>query len=309
MENMNQEKTSDKLTSVNRTKIRAHLTDERIVILKAIYDNPRIQHKALCEQLNKSANNLSNMLKRINPEDIKLILPSKNGTEKYYSLTPIAKQYVEQEILTYESSLQNNASIHAYTETFVTNAREALERFKEKCDVNWQAKLYDLLNEGNAANNIEFEKMSNILYECRMQNTDALQQIFDMLEDEKLINQIKNHLNTKFFYFDCLKPLLTFEKPNSTASFKMIDKLFSELHPLLFSPNQYEEIQKPILTPEEYNNLLICIIKLISEFINKNYSKSDAVSAWHSAYFLTEELSFYIAEKCSFLVFLHRFNS
>lgn len=313
MENMNQAHTNDKLTPIANTKIRTILTDGRFAILKVIYDNPNIQHKTLCEKINKSANNLSNILKKINSADPNLILTVKNGTEKYYSLTPIARQYVEQEFTTYENSSQNSASIHVkYVETFVTNTLEALSRFKEKCGINWRTTLYGLLNEKNVTSDIEIKEiyrdLLNILYQCRMQNNDALQKIFDMLEDEDLINQIKNHLNAKFFYFDYLKPLLTFEKPNSTAPFKMIDNIFSELHPLVFPPNQYEEIQKPILASEEYNNLLIGIIKLTSEFINKDYSKSDAVSTWQSAYFLTEELAFYIAEKCSFLTLLHRFN-
>lgn len=318
METTDQKDTNEKLTEDDINMIRSKLTEDRFSILKAIYDTPRIQHKTLCERLDKSPSNISNMIRRIATIGYDLVLTSKNGTEKYYSLTPIAIQYVEHELLTsgHGHSSQNRESDQSSSaETLAAKALEMLDLFKEKCGISWRSTLYDLLTEKDITSNPEiqniYNKLSTILYKCRMQNTDALQKIFDMLEDmedEELIGQIRNHLDTKFLFFDLLNPLLILERPNSTASFKIIDEVFSELHPLVFTPLQHEKLSETVLTSGEYNNLMIGIIKLTSEFVKKRYSKSNAVSIWKSTYFLTEELAFYIAEKCSFLMILYRFK-
>lgn len=301
---------NNKITSDEITKIRAGLTKDRFLILKAIYETPNIQHKTLSEKLNKTPNNLSNMIEKINKMDFKLIRTEQSGTKKRYSLTAIATQYVEHELLSETQFSKTSEPIHSkFTETLITKGKKTAILLKEKCDTELYSILTSLLYEGkNVTVNIEIQKLYNdlinILCDCRKQDID-INQILDALEDESSVDQITKYLDEKFIYFDFFKPLLSPGKLNIATQFQIIDIVFSELHPSIFSPYQDAELQTAALTPMEWNNLLLGVVKLSTEFINRQYSKSNAVTNWEK-YYLTKELAFYIAEKCSLLVFLHR---
>lgn len=298
-----------KLTSEDAIKIRNSLTQDQFLILKTIYDEPGIQHKLLAEKLKKSPNNLSNMLKKIKDTEIQLISISVKGTKKHYYLTTIAKQFLEQELFTTKISLEfGESGCFKSAGTIVEETLKKLEVFKKKAGSEWLFTLYNLLSEKNEGVSDEiqaiYKELSDIFCRCKIQSNDALQKVFDSLENEQLVDLIKNHLGKKLSYFYLLEPLINLEKKGGTILFEIIDSVFSELHPLAF-PTQTNKIpQELLLSSEEYNNILLGVVKLSSEFIKEHHTKRKAVSYWKSAYFLSENLTFYIAEKCSFLMVL-----
>lgn len=312
---MNQKSTDTPLTSADIAHIKNGLTDDRFAILKAIYDTPDIQHKALCEKLNKKPNNLSNMLGKIDDIKVELIVTTKIGAEKYYTLTPAAKQYVEQELIMAKQVSEDTVSDHRYVDPVITEASETLDLFKIKCGPMWNATLYALLSGNNVLLNEEqqqiYHNLLNSFYACQKKSAEAIQQIYDSLEDEKLISAVKGHLHTKFFHFNNVKPIVTPSVSNITHSFEMIDDVFFELHPLVFvKPERFHSAEhvnssRQTLSTEQYHNLLLSIAKLYFEFTNNQYTKRKAVSNWVTEYFLDETIAFYIAEKCSFLTCFH----
>ncbi len=310
---INHTNADNQLTSDAIAKIKARLTKDWFLILKTISDTPGIQHKALCEKINKTPSNLSNMIEKINKIDLPLILTVPNGTKKCYSLTDVAAQYVEQELLSEKQSAKSREFFHSKsTETIITKAKKTINLLKENCNHDLHNIVSSLLNEEkNVTVNAEIEKLYhdllNILCDFRKQDID-IKQILDILEDESLSDQLIVYLDNKFVYFDFFKPLLTSGRMDNTTRFQIIDNVFSELHPSIFSPYQDMELSETLLTPIEWNNLLLGIVKLSKEFIDRNYSKSTAVANWET-YLLNSDLAFYIAEKCSVLMFLCRLVS
>lgn len=307
---INHTNADNQFTSDAIAKIKARLTKDWFLILKTIFDTPGIQHKVLCEKIDKTPSNLSNMIEKINKIDVPLILTAQNGTKKRYSLTDIAAQYVEQELLREKQSAKNSEFIHSKsTETIITKAKKTINLLKENCNHNLHTIVSSLLNEEkNVTVNDEIEKLYHdllsILCDFRKQDID-IKQILDILEDESLADQLTIYLDHKFVYFDFFKPLLLSGRMDSMTRLQIIDNVFSELHPSVFSSYLDVKLTKALLTPTEWNNLLLGIVKLSKEFIDRNYSKSTAVANWET-YLLTRELAFYIAEKCSTLMFLCR---
>lgn len=299
------------ITSEETIKIKNGLTKDRFSILKAIYDMPGIQHKELSKKLGKSPNNLSNMISKISMLEFELIRTDANGTEKYYFLTDLATQYVEQEQVTIGQFSKDDVFTHSKSaEAVIGKLINTINLFKNKCGSNWHSELTSFFNgNGSVADDTEIGKIYNDmlmqLHGCRKQDTDILQRLFDVLEDEQLSDQITKYLNEKFFYYDLLKPLLVPVRADNITRFTIIDFVFSELHPIIFPSCQDKLLPETLLTIHEHNNLLIGIMKLSNEFCKNHYSKSIAVEKWNT-YFLTGEVAFYIAEKCAVLMFLHR---
>lgn len=67
----------------------------RDVILKFIYDKGPILHKDLAGELGISISNLSNVIQRIQNDDVPLIQTNPTGKYKYYLLTEDGREYVE----------------------------------------------------------------------------------------------------------------------------------------------------------------------------------------------------------------------
>lgn len=302
---------NDTLTSSDISSIKKNITKECLLVLKVIYDTPGIQQKTLSEKLNKKPNTLSNLIRKIKASKITLLQTDKRGTQHYYSLTDIAKRIVEQDLLKDTQPPESSEAAHSKnTEAITAKVVKNINLFKIECGSSMPSILDDLMNgKENPDITSEIKKIYNDLleplYNLRRQNDAVLQQVFDTLEDESLADQFRKYLNKKFIYFDFLKPLLASATLDNITRFKIIDNIFSEIHPSIFVPYQTEEWLEPQLTSGEHNNLLLGILKLSNEFLDNHYSKSTAVMKW-KAYFISEELAFYIAEKCSVLMYLHR---
>lgn len=306
-----------KLTQEDILEIRSKLTRDGVLILKKIYETPYIQHKTLYEVLNKTTNNLSNMIKKIN--DIKIdhikisdaeptfITYKKQETKKFYFLTNIGKQYVEWDLLQTEQSAKSHEDTgFRKNESAVKQTLDTLELFKKESDERWHFILYDLLRgkTENIQNNILaiYEKLMTDFCQCHIQKNNALQEILETLDDKQLTDQIQSYLSKRLYYYYHLEPLFSL---NDTESYKIIDAIFSEMYPMIFSSEQ--NIDQPFMSSlslEKYDNALVGIVKLSAEFIKEHYTKDDAVKKWHSFYFLNAALAFYVAEKC-FMIIKH----
>lgn len=290
-------------------KIRKILKRDGGLILKKIYEMPGINHKTLGEELNKNKNNLSNMLKHIKDSKISLIVIENQGTQKHYFLTALAQEYVEQEIL---SGAQNAAQSHKTNydappadKDIVQKTLDSLELFKREAQENnydWKLTLNDLMSEKketiSAGVKAAYVELTKLLYQCKIEDGDALSRIFESLENSFLAGLFKSYLDKKFYYYDGLKQLSSLHSSNSTAAYKVINNIFSVLYPFVFFPDSNSEKEPNELVPQEYDDILVYIAKLSAEFYNKRYTSDSAVKQWHASYFLDETLAFHIAEKC-----------
>lgn len=290
--------------------LRTNLTWASSLLLQTVYSNPGIQHKTLCTALSMSTSGLSNLITKIQNIDVPLIHIEKNGRSKYYTLTHIAKQYVEQELAV------NNitAKIHTfsptnYTDSLITEALDNLEIFKKNAGSEWEFLLYNLCN------HIQFETADRVkdsyqnflqsLCTLQVQNKDALHQILDNIGNRALNQHIEKCIDEKLYYFYLLEPLFKVEKNDISAAFKIVDHVFVELYPLNFR-FQYNELfsEGKLISDEQYRDIFYCIAKMASEYLTRGYNKSDALSDWQTVYFSNNTSLLYIAEKCSVLSFL-----
>lgn len=295
---------NNELSDEKINEIRKMLTCNDNSILERIYKASGINHNTLAEQLEKSKSNLSNMMKRIEKAQIPLISIKKEGREKHYSLTPLAQQYVEQEILPDSQPATNTPQAAKDIVQMALDALELLKKEAQESGNDWKEALHDLILEQPKVISDDLQsaytKFIELLYHCKKENIDALSQIFESLEegseDSLLVQLLKKHLAEKFYYYDRIKFL---QELNYTNKRKVVNGIFSVLYPFAFPPNSSSEQKSNELVPlEEYDKILVCIAKLSTEFHNQQYDDENAAKQWNTSYFLDEFLASHIAEKC-----------
>jgi len=286
----------------------ATLTKLDIDILKELLHSPQTQHKILATNLHTSTNSLSNRFNRLESIQPALIITERIGRTKYYSLTEIARTFMEQQFPP-ESNL-----IHAFTTTtqddaLLNDTLKILERFKQVVGTEWDVLLDDilsgkvLLDEKNARS-VEIKTLYedfiiNLKSFHILDKTSCIQDVYNTLSQNVLVHRLKGFLDNELTNYRALEPLFKLERQNFEKAFLLIDYAFTQINPTIFRPfDSMQSIQNLMLSKEQINSVICTILSMINEFRNYNGNTTLAVNHWKETYLSTGATLYHIADKC-----------
>ena len=284
------------------------LTKTQLIILKTLYENGELQHKALAVSVNTSPTSLSNHLNKLESIQPTLLNIAKDGRAKYYSLTPFAKTYIE-----HEAQFSSQSNIYDFTKPtqnseLTKEALNLLTKFQYIAGfATWRIKMDHLLSEQTFHTTSELSEtylnFMNVLKELKIQGkAESLHIIYDKLEQPNLANKIESKLEPISRNYRAIKPLLDLEKQDMALTYQIIDTLFKEKYPNAFNdvPND-AFIDISLIQDEQYYSLYYSIDRMAEIFIQCNYRKEQAIAQWQTTYFANSHCFYYIAEKYRYL--------
>lgn len=281
------------------------LTKMQLTILKILYENRELQQKALAISANTSATSLSNHLNKLESIDPSLLIITKDGRAKYYSLTPVAMEYIEHKLKAHNSSKIYNFTKAPHSSSLDENAFRLLAQFQDiaGCD-SWSIQMNLLLSNDTCNVNEQlkevFSKFMDALTELSLlKASDSLSKIFRQIENATLIRNLETRIEEAARYHRALKPLLSLEKQSTGLAYRLIDTIFQEMYPSVFhSFPDDTPLQPPFIPEEHYYSVFYCISKMVNDFASRYEKKESAVKHWQTLYFSDSACFYYIAEKC-----------
>lgn len=293
---------STSLSSELLDELQRSLTWAGNSLLQAIYANSRIQHKELSDILDTSPSSLSNLVSKIQTT-YKLIHTEKIGRSKYYTLTDLGSEYVKLKL----SKNRSLAPIQpftpaSYTESLIAKALHTFQQFKNAAGVNWYFHLYNFLtesvDENSSLQGIYCDFLDKV-YELRIQNQTALNEVYKYINNEEIVTILKERLNRHFKNYELLEPLFTLEKSNQIAALTIIDYVFDDMHSSTSEKQPQRTLENCSISQNQYYAIFYCITRMVTEYTQQVYNKSSALEYWYTVYHTKSIVLFYIAEKCS----------
>lgn len=280
------------------------LTKNGKQILQILYEQPESSHKELYEAIGTSASSLSNLISKIEQITPKLLNVEKRGRNSFYSLSPIARDYVKQELIENNAKKIRPFQTQTYTNVAFDQATSALKDFQQAAGKDWDLKLDELLNDNamwvdSKLYGFFHTFIENIIVLRKSGKNELLDSIYTIINQNILIKRIQNYLNKQLLSYYQLEALFTIENTNIQAAMELVDEIFYFLVKCNFNPVSIPTTDKSI-TSEEYYGLIKCICQMKEEFdrFYSNHGKAQAVRDWKQKYHSESILLFYIAEKC-----------
>lgn len=288
----------------------ASLTKTDIDILRELYPSPQTQHKALAASLHTSPNSLSNRFSRLESIQPPLIITERIGRSKYYSLTEVARAFVEQQFPP-KSNLIHTFTTATQDDPLLNDTLKILERFQQVASTGWDVLMDDILSGKVLLNESEKDAESDeirTLYEDFIINlknlhilgkTSCIQDVYNTLNQNVLIHRLKEFLGKELDDYHALEPLFKLERQNFEKAFLLIDYAFTKINPTIFRPfGSMQSIESLMLSKEQINSVICTILDMVDEFRSYNGDTSLAVNHWKETYLSTGAALYRIADKC-----------
>lgn len=264
-------------------------------IIHAIFLHVKIQQKDLSAALHTTSSSMSNLLSRIDLISPKLLIVEKSGRAKYYSLTPIARAYAEQELKDKEGPKIRSFSSSSYSETLFNEALNSLYVFQSKAGNDWDIALYNCLsNEPDPPSVLTpyFINFINNMKQLKIKNLEnSLKKIYEILHDNILRKKIIHYLETSLKEYYHLLPLFEVEKKSQQAALELIDDIFKNRACKNYRPNN------SFVMEDKYFLLYDTINQMSNDVKNLEFDKTQIVTYWKEKYCSQSITFFYIAEK------------
>lgn len=277
-------------------------------LLLTLYQHPQQSQAELIQELETSPSSFSNLLNRDFFTAMPLLNIQKSGRKKYYSLTPIADQYVAQFLTSNEKSKIRSFSSASRNEDPVLYAQLLLDDFRNTAGEDWNIFLDDLLlniplseKDFDTVSKLTriFNDFIKIVLDLRMKNaTLSLANIYDSLEQSIIVKRLEQYINNSLEFFFNLEPLFLLAEKNVQAAFEVIDNVFCELYPSIYKRSFLPALsQYNFITNEQYNNIFRTTNQLINDAIENNLDKTGILDHWIHLFHCQNPILFYLAEK------------
>lgn len=287
------------LTSETILVLNKYLTKTCRQILVSLYNSPRMQQKDLSSTINTTASSLSNLIGKIEAISPQLLTAEKSGRAKYYSLTPVARTYVRDELLKNEPSKIRSFSSTSYSDELFEKTLYCLKEIQNKAGSNWDIALDGLLTgheESPSSLTYYFDNFIDNLKKMKICHSESsLNKIYELLNNSILIKRIDLYLADSLKDFYRLSPLFELESNSKEpwAAFKLIDDIFSNIS----GDNERIRPNSSYVEIETYYDLYNTILHMIKDASAHCYSKEEALKHWESLYCSQNNSLYYIAEK------------
>ena len=292
---------NESLSNDELLSIHAALSPSANSILRALYQNPNLQHKSLAADTHMSITNLSNCISKLDAIKPPLLKIKREGRSKFYSLSPIGIQYMERMFPPIQPAKIRSFPSFSLDTSKATAALQTLRHFQEAAGADWDSILYKILDDhGHTSNetlhHIFSELIDQIIWLKTQQNDESLRKIYVVLAQNILIKKLKQYTDQLLKCFYILNPVFQLEKQDYKNATFIIDDMFSEI---TFSDKDSLLVGTQLLTEAEYNAVYHQLSIMIKDFRQCNYNKKIAIEHWETVYHTQSPILSYIAEKCS----------
>lgn len=274
-------------------------------ILIALYHSEELPHKSLAADLHTSPTSLSNIIARMRSVVPSLLESKKSGRTVFYSLSPIARLYVEQELAPNGAA----ASFKVLSRGNLKNmALERLYQFQDITGKEWDVKLDDMLSDsiqkenfGNRLYNNIYRDFTDYMTQLKLQNDyDSITLVYSALENPILIKRMKNFLSKRLEAYDDLLPIFELEKKDISRTCMLIDYIFTQITNNIFKSFDIMRHSTDFpITKEQYSLIGARINTMINELFQYEGNTQKAINDWTNRYFVINASVHYIIEKCN----------
>lgn len=298
------------------------LSKSFIKILTTLYRTPKMTQKVLAASIQTSPSSLSNIIARMNTITPQLLTSERNGRTVYYSLTAVAKYYVEQELIAdkidHTSSFIVNVSadsLNIDTPTAV-EAKRSLSQFQEKAGNNWIVILYnyignELNDSSHGRNSLDpdnynlYKNFMNSITQLKLQKDDSsINQLYSILDNEILIQRMEAYFDKRLEIYYNLLPLLNLvdsgKEDSQKKAFMLIEYIFTEIKSS-FAVQQTAITKYPLDLPvdkDEFRLIQNSIQAMIKDFFHYDGNVLQALNYWQKQFFTTNACLYFIVLEC-----------
>lgn len=274
--------------------IHRFLTKQMICILRLLRTGG-MSNKEIAEEMGSSSNALSNILHRMKKCEVKLLLTERKEKYIIYSLTPIAREYVEKVLSSERKNVLKIVQIHENETIELLNCQNSLEKLKEKLGDEWI---------------VEFPRCCFLRYENdergELQEADTF---FEAVEEliikgqyiqlESILHRLGDECSKRTCQryvakFKAIRWLCDLERQNCKLVCRLIDDIFVNEKACISC--EFLEQSKELST-EDIVNISKTIFEIAVYSKRKELTKEGFLKRWGKYFREHEMLAYYLAEK------------
>lgn len=283
------------LTSDIEELIAAQLTKQMIRILQLLQGD-ELTNKDLALKMNLTSSALSNILARMKKSDVELLRFQKRDKYIYYSLTPIASEYVTKNLTARLKTDFKVIAMSNRTDYLFHGCKECILAMRDDWGDDFNREFFTSLVQyfGKVKDNVSSNFtnfMINVEKMVIAQDDSALEEALMLVSEQMIKDELKKYIDK----CKSLRKLCELDNENWRLAYELVDS-FVDTDGTSIS---FEVLCKcETLSKTDVIGICYCLASMLERVKEDYISKNDFFDIWGQYFEPQEKLLYYIAEKC-----------